>query len=139
MDAIIMMDNNGSISYWNPAAERLFGYSPEEALGRELHPLLAPSKYLPASSEGLSSFKTTGQGAAVGRTLEVSAIRRDGTEFPVELSISRVQIAGIWHAVGVVRDISDRKAAEEALRDQARRDPLTGVLNHRAIVEKIRD
>jgi PAS domain S-box-containing protein len=123
-DAILMMDPEGNISYWNPAAEEMFGYTGGEVIGRELHPLLAPKEYHQAYIKGFGAFKDTGNGAAVGKTLELEAIRKDGTEFPVEISLSALQIEGEWHAVGAVRDITRRKRAEEALhreRDRAQR------------------
>jgi PAS domain S-box-containing protein len=115
-DAIVMMDDQGNISYWNPAAERIFGYSPEEVIGKELHLLLGPQRYHQAYKKGFETFRETGRGAAVGKTLELSAIRRDGTEFPIELSVTGLQIKGKRHATGIIRDITERKQAEEALK-----------------------
>ena len=116
-DAIIMMDNEGDISYWNPAAERMFGYTAEEAIGQELHVFLGSQRYHEAYRKGFKTFRETGQGVAVGKTLELSAVRKDGTEFPIELSVSSIQIQGKWHATGIMRDISERRQAEEALRE----------------------
>ena len=76
-DAIIMVDNEGNVSYWNPAAEKILGYSSQEAIGKELHMLLAPRRYHQAYRKGLKAFKETGLGAAVGKTLELEAVRKD--------------------------------------------------------------
>jgi two-component system cell cycle sensor histidine kinase/response regulator CckA len=114
-DAIIIMDNEGNISYWNEAAEKIFGYSAHEALGKELHVFLAPRKYHNAYRRGIPAFKTTGHGPVVGKTLELEAARKDGTRFPIELSVSAVKIEEKWNALGILRDISRRKEAEEAL------------------------
>ncbi|MFZ3136292.1 MAG: PAS domain S-box protein [Thermodesulfovibrionales bacterium] len=114
-DAIIMIDNEGNISYWNEAAEKMFGYSEQEALGKELHTFLSSQRYHEAYRNGFSKFKTNGQGVAVGKTLELEAMRKDGTEFPIELSVSAVKLKGKWNATGIVRDITERKLAEEAL------------------------
>jgi len=111
-DAIITMDDEGNISYWNEAAERIFGYSVQEALGKELHPFLAPKKYHDAYRRGILIFKATGCGQVVGKTLELEALRKDGTVFPIELSVSAVKIEEKWHATGIVRDITRRKQAE---------------------------
>jgi len=112
-DAIIMMDDEGNISYWNEAAEKIFGYSVQEALGKELHLFLAPKKYHDAYGLGILIFKATGCGRVVGKTLELEAVRKDGTMFPIELSVSAVKIEETWHATGIVRDIKERKQAEE--------------------------
>jgi PAS domain S-box-containing protein len=115
-DAIIMMDNDGKISYWNKAAGRIFGFPKNKVIGKDLHSIIVPEKFYPAFSKGFKIFKRTGKGPVIGRMLEMTALRRDGRDFPVELSISAVKIKGRWHAVGILRDITERKMAEEALR-----------------------
>ena len=114
-DAIIVMDNKGIITYWNSAAARIFGYAAEEALGKELHCLIAPARYREAYQEGFKKFRASGQGPAIGNTLEFVAARKDSTEFPIEVSTSTIPMAGKWHAVGIVRDISGRKKTEQEL------------------------
>ncbi|MEA1950521.1 MAG: PAS domain S-box protein [Planctomycetota bacterium] len=117
LDALVMMDPEGKAAHWNPAAEAMFGYSGEEILGRDLHGILAPSRYQQQAASGLSEFFKSGQGKAVGRILELQAARKDGSEFPIELSVSRIKMDGKWGAVAVVRDITDRKRTVEALRE----------------------
>ena len=112
-DAIILMDHQGRISFWNRAAERIFGYPKVEVLGRDLHALLAPKRFHQASQEGLATFWETGKGGAVGATVELAGVRKGGGEFPLELSIAALQSGGAWSAIGTVRDITDRKRAEE--------------------------
>jgi PAS domain S-box-containing protein len=119
-DAILMMDPEGMITYWNPAAERILGYMREEAKGQNLHRLLAPQQYHAAHDAAFPGFVETGQGEAAGKTLELVARRKDGEEIPVELSLSAVFMNG-WHAVGLLRDITDRKQAEETLRESENR------------------
>lgn len=114
-DAILMLDNDGSVAYWNTAAQEIFGYSVEEALGKDMHRLLAPARFHEAFQAGFRHFRSTGDGAVIGKTLELVALRRDGTEFPMELSLSAVKLKGKWNAVGIVRDITQRKAGELAL------------------------
>ena len=117
-DAVILLDRDGDIAYWNKAAEDIFGYSAREVIGRELHQFLAPEQYREAYKRGSKHFRETGEGAAIGKTLELSAIRKNGAEFPVELSISAVKLKGKWHAIGIVRDITERKKAEDERRER---------------------
>jgi PAS domain S-box-containing protein len=114
-DAIIMINNRGKITFWNPAAEQMLGWQETEALGCDLHLLLAPDSYHAAYHRGMDLFSSTGRGDAVGKTIELRARRKDTTEFPIELSLSAVQLGGHWQAVGIIRDISRRKANEEKL------------------------
>ena len=137
-DAFIMMNGQGQISYWNPAAERVFGYSAKEAIGQDLHKLLAPERYLEVFKENFRTFKKSGTGGGIGKTLEFDALRRDKTEFPIELSLSAIKLQGDWHSFGIVRDISNRKRAEKKLRGSEKRykalsitDGLTKLYNSR--------
>ncbi len=115
-DAVIMMNADGKVSYWNQAAERVFGYTEDEVIGKDLHRTLAPEQYAESYTRGILRFNKSGEGAAIGRTLELTALRKGGGEFPIEISLSSIKIGGQWHGVGIVRDISDRKRAEEELR-----------------------
>ncbi|MDP1784962.1 MAG: PAS domain S-box protein [Sulfuricurvum sp.] len=115
-DAIIMIDDEGKISYWNEAAERIFGYPVREVIGLSLHTLIAPERYLAAHNIAFSHFKNTGEGPLIGKTLELVALKKDGTEFPVELSLSAVMRDGHWNAIGIIRDITERKDSEERLK-----------------------
>ena len=114
-DAILMMDNNGLVSYWNPAAERIFGYKKEEAIGKNLHRLIVPENSYKAHIAAFPFFKKTGQGDAVGKTLDLDAVRKDGSEISVQLSLSSLKIKGEWNAIGILRDISEQKKTEAAL------------------------
>ena len=114
-DAIIMMNEKGLITFWNLAAEKIFGYSENEAIGKNLHQLLAPMRYHGEHSKALSHFQHTGQGMAIGKTLELAGIRKNGEEFPIDLSLSSIEIRKSWHAIGIVRDITERKKAEQEL------------------------
>ncbi|MCX6568099.1 MAG: PAS domain S-box protein [Candidatus Aminicenantes bacterium] len=116
-DAILMMDPGGAVTFWNSAAERILGYTPAEALGRSLPELIIPQRYQEAHRAAIPEFARTGQGAAVGRTLELQARRKDGREIAVALSLSAVRLQDGWHAVGVLRDITDQKRAAEARRE----------------------
>ena len=114
-DAIIMMDNNGKISYWNEAAVGMFGYTKEKAIGQKLHTFIAPKRYHEAYRKGFSKFQKTGEGNAVGKMTELTGAKKDGTEFPFELSLSSVCIKGEWNAIGLLRDITEHKQMEMQL------------------------
>jgi PAS domain S-box-containing protein len=115
-DGIVMMDNDGIIVFWNPAAEAVFGYAAAEVIGKNLHGLLTPRRYHPAHDQAFPVWRQAGTGNAIGKTLELMAIRKGGEEFPFELSLSSVKVDGRWMAVGVVRDITDRKRQEDERR-----------------------
>ena len=144
-DAFIMMNGQGQISYWNPAAERVFGYRSEEALGQDLHKLLAPERDYNVFKKKFSAFKRTGKGAGIGKTIEFIALRKNQTEFPIELSLSALKLQGEWHSFGIVRDISDRKRAEKQLLESEKRyrelsitDGLTKLYNSRHFYASLR-
>ncbi|MEK6742548.1 MAG: PAS domain S-box protein [Nitrospirota bacterium] len=120
-DAILLMDDKGKIIYWNPAAERIFGHSADEAVGRDLHLFLAPQRMYENHQKGFALFAKTGQGPVVNRSVEMMAKRKEGTEFPIEVSTSAMNVNGKWHALGIVRDITERKLAEASLRQSEER------------------
>jgi len=115
-DAIVMMDPEGNISMWNASAVRIFGYSADEALGRNLHKLLAPDRFHEDHFRAFAEFRRSGTGRAVGQVLELVARRKNDEEFPIELALSSIRLKDGWHAIGVVRDITERKRTEEQLR-----------------------
>ena len=119
LDPIIVVDGAGIIREFNPAAERTFGYPRDAALGHEMASLIVPARFRDAHRRGLAHVTQTGEGALLGRRLELIALRADGTEFPVELTIAR---AGANPPIytGYLRDISQHKSAEQALLDRAK-------------------
>ena len=117
-DAIITIDNEGRVSYWNEAAEKMFGRTSEEVTGKEIHELIMPERFRKRHQEGFKAFQDTGVGPVVGKAVELAALRKDGNEFPIELSVSAMQIRGEWQATGIIRDITERKQAEEKLKQQ---------------------
>ena len=120
-DAMLMVDDLGCIVFWNQAATRILGYAAGEVLGKDVHLLLAPPVYHNQAKTGMGAFATSGAGKVVNQTLPLSAIRKDGTEIPVELSTSSLQIRGRWHALGVLRDVSEREQALAASRESEAR------------------
>jgi PAS domain S-box-containing protein len=113
-DGIITIDEHGVIRTLNPAAERLFGYTAGEAAGRNVK-MLMPKADHDQHDGYIDAYKTTGSGQIIGSGREVTGLRKDGSQFPMDLSISRMEANGKLHFTGVARDISGRKAAEERL------------------------
>lgn len=113
LDGIIMTDFQGNVSFWNQAAQRIFGYSQEEVYGKNLHFLLAPSHYHEEYKKGFELFQKTGSGPVMKKVNELVGVRKDKTEFPIELSLAPFQYNKQWHAVGIVRDITERKKMEQ--------------------------
>ena len=140
-DAVIMMGPQGDISFWNPAAEKMFGYHSNEVLGKNVHALLAPEEYRQAYETAFPHFQRTGQGSAIGRTLDLKALKKGGRQVFIELSLSALERPDGWHAVGIVRDITERKRTEAKLSLMATTDDLTGTWNRRyfmnAMVQEI--
>ncbi|HEY3244028.1 MAG TPA: PAS domain S-box protein, partial [Phycisphaerae bacterium] len=114
LDAIVTADANGTITGWNGRAEQTFGWSAAEALGRSLHELLMPPRERPAHLAGLKRFLETGTGPILNRRIEVTALHRDSHEFPVELTVTSMRWRSSYLFNAYVRDITERKRAEEA-------------------------
>jgi PAS domain S-box-containing protein len=113
LDAVIGMDGAGHVIAFNPAAEQTFGYRREEAIGRPLADLIVPERFRDAHRTGMERYRREGHGPMLGRRVEVIACRADGSELPVELAIDRAQGPEGDFFVGYLRDITERKLAEE--------------------------
>ena len=116
LDAILTIDHLGTITEFNRAAEKMFGYSRAEAMGREMAQLIIPENLRDQHRAGLGQSVATGESRIENRRLEMPAMRRDGTEFPVEIIITRIPLPGSPVFTCYVRDLSERRKAEEALR-----------------------
>ena len=114
-DAMLLMDPRGTISFWNPAAERILGWTQAEAVGKKIQDLVAPPPCPEATQKVFRDLEAIGLGQAVGETLELSLVRKDKTPIVAELALSSVVLDGTWHAVAVLRDITERKRAEAQL------------------------
>ena len=114
-DAIILLDSTGCVTYWNAAAERMFGYGGSEVVGSSLLALIAPERHLDSYQPVFELFRHAGHGQAMGKTMELTARDQAGAEFPIEISLSTLQQQDAWGAVGIVRDISVRKRDEQVL------------------------
>lgn len=117
-DAITIIGAGEQVIYWNPAAEKIFGYTADEAIGKNMHALITPLRYRDAAHGGFQQFSNSGEGNVIGKTIEITALRKSGEEFPVELSISAVRLQNGWHAMGIIRDITGRKKIELNLQEK---------------------
>ena len=114
-EAIIVADDRGTILFWNPGAARMFGYSPQEAMGRPLT-MLMPERFQAAHTAGLARYAATREARVLGRTVELEGRRKDGREFPLELSLAEAREDGRASFIGIIRDVTARKRAEAELR-----------------------
>lgn len=112
LDCIVVIDGEGRILEWNRSAERTFGYARDEAVGQELGGLVVPPALREAHRAGLRRYTAGGPPAILGRRIEITGMRADGTEFPVELTVVRVDLPGPPVFTGYMRDISERRRAE---------------------------
>lgn len=121
LDAVVTMNIEGVITGWNPQAEATFGWSREEVVGKSMSQTIIPLPYREAHWLGLQRYLATGEAAVLGKRLELSALHRDGHEFPVELAITPIGTAQRRGFSGFVRDISERKLAQNRLQAQLER------------------
>jgi len=121
LDAVISMDASGLIIDWNTQAERIFGWSRADALGRLMSETIIPERYRARHESGLRKFLVTGEGNVLNKRIEINALDRQGREFPVELAISPAKVAAEWTFSAFIRDLTERKETETALREGEKR------------------
>ena len=115
LDGVIIIDQRGRVTYVNTAAERIFGYGADQVLGRELAESFLPPSSREAHQRGLTRYLATGRTHILDRRIEITAMRADGSEFPVELTVTRAGLPGKPAFIGYIRDITERQRAEEDL------------------------
>lgn len=120
-DAVIVINRTGHIIRWNPKAEEMFGWKANEVTGHFLHETIIPHKYRVAHQRGLKHYFETGEGPALNKKLELTALKKNGTEFYVELSISATTVKGDPIFIGFVSDSTEQKKAQRELQEYARR------------------
>src|SRR5689334_7052963 len=116
LDAVIGMDEGGAITYWNPSAEGMFGWSRSEAIGQTLAELVIPVGLRDRHRDGLRRFLETGAGSILNRRLELTGLRRDGREFPLELMVTALRHGEHWTFNAFCTDLSARREAEASVR-----------------------
>lgn len=112
LDAVLVIDQQGMVNEWNAHAEIVFGWTRDEVKGRRLSDTIIPHRYREAHESGMKKFLSTGEGPVLNNRIEISAINRDGREFPIELTICPIRLEGIYFFSAFIRDISERKEAE---------------------------
>ncbi len=128
-DATVIMDGRGAIVFWNPAAERLLGWTSDEVLGRDLHDLIAPPELAARFRAMRDEFADSGSGELVGKTLENDARCKDGSTVAVEMSLAATRVGAGWHAIAVLRDVTERRRRQAELSLENRQlAALTGEL-----------
>ena len=115
-DGIIMLDADGNVCFWNPAAEQLTGYSADEIMGRPFHNVVVPTRYPADSHATFPDKRKTYLDDSLGSTLELKAVRKDGVEVPIEISMSSSILSNRQYAIVIIRDITERKWVEDSLR-----------------------
>jgi PAS domain S-box-containing protein len=122
LDGVISIDHEGRVLEFNPAAQKIFGYDRAEVLGKEMSELIIPASMREQHRTGLAKFLATGEGPVIGKRIELTGIRADGTEFPVELTITPITGSEQPIFTGFLRDITQRKQAEDELRKNTARN-----------------
>jgi PAS domain S-box-containing protein len=139
LDCIVTIDERGRVLEFNPAAEKTFGYRADEVIGREMAELIVPPALRERHREGFARCIETGNGKLLGTRVEITGMRADGHEFPVELTITRMGTPGPPRFTGFVRDITDRRRAEDELRASRRRIVEAGDAARRRIERDLHD
>jgi PAS domain S-box-containing protein len=116
LDCIVTIDHEGCITEFNPAAEHTFGYRRDQALGKHLTDVIIPPSLREKHQQGFARYLATGEAQVLGKHIEMTAVRADGSEFPVELAVTRIPLEGPPSFTGHLRDITERKRAEQELR-----------------------
>lgn len=115
-NAVIVVDETGTIVKWNKKSESIFGWSAEEVTHQPMHHLIMPQRYMEAHQKGIHHFLDTGEGPVLNKTIEISAVRKNKEEFPIELSISAVKSKGKFLFIAFIADISQRRQAEAEIK-----------------------
>jgi PAS domain S-box-containing protein len=139
LDAVITMDEEGRIMEFNPAAEKMFGYSRDVVIGKDMAELVVPPALRTAHRDGLAHYLETGRSAYLDRRVELTGMRFDGSEFPVELAITRIDLPGPRTFTGFIRDITERKQADAELRASRARLVETASNERRRLERNLHD
>ena len=137
LDAVININRQGIITEWSGSAERIFGYQRDEVLGHNLADIIIPPVHRERHAIGMQRLQATGRPMLMGQIIEIEALRRDGSTFPVELTIAQIERDNECYYSAFLRDISTRKASEERITYLANFDALTGLPNRNQLTERV--
>lgn len=135
-DAIILADSMGTIISWNYGAQHIFGYHEKDTIGKKLQ-IILPERYREAHKKGMERYLSTGTPHVIGKTVELQGLREDGSEFPIELSLATWVEEGNTYFSSIIRDITERKKAEEKINQMVYLDPLTGLPNRHLLNDRL--
>ncbi len=138
-DAIIMLDSDDRIVFWNPAASEIFGFTLQEVLDKFIYDLIIPKRFIESYKSDFNHAKQTREGPLIGKTNEITALKSSGQEFPIEISISTVRMQNRLEAIAIVRDITERKNTESIIKHQANYDILTDLPNRLLFSELLKN
>jgi PAS domain S-box-containing protein len=144
-DAVITIDHTGTITNWNTEAENIFGYAKSEAIGKTFTGTIIPERFREAHKNSLKQFLKTGEGKALNKPIEISAIKKDSTEIPIELKISASKQGDQYVFIGFIRDISQRRENEEAIKAktqqliESKEKLLQSEEKYHSMVEEVQD
>ena len=137
LDCVVTIDREGRIVEFNPAAEKTFGYSRQKVVGCEMAALIIPPEQREAHRNGIARYLTTGEQCLLGKRIEITAMRADGSQFPAELAITQIDVGGELLFTAYLRDITEAHYLAEQLSFQATHDSLTGLVNRREFEKRL--
>lgn len=137
LDAVVGINADGQIERWNRRAQAIFGWTEGEAIGQPIDETIVPQQHREAHRHGLAHFLATKEERVLNRRIEITAVRRSGEEFPIELAITPFQVDSVYHFTAFIADISLRKAAEERVGFLANHDRLTDLPNRELFFDRL--
>jgi len=139
-DAIATIDHEGKIITWNKSCEKIFGYSYDDMEGKNLHQIIMPPEFMPKHQKGFALFQKSGKGVLVGKVLEVEAIDKQGVRIPIEISVNSIKYEDKWHALGIIRDLRDRKRLESRVLEVERQNQeIDSIINGSTTILMLND
>ncbi|MEA2029539.1 MAG: ATP-binding protein, partial [Campylobacterota bacterium] len=139
-DAITTMDHNGNVLTWNKSCEKIFGYSYDEIKGKNLHQTIMPKELMEQHLRGFVEFRKSGKGHLIGKVLEVEGVNKMGQKVPIEISVNAISYKDKWHALGIIRDLRDKKRLENrVLEIEKQKREIDSILNGSTTILMLND